>query len=226
MPLSEDTPLGTSQDLGPEDLYPPQDNLIRSPGDRTYYIDPAKGNDANPPGKPWRSFAKINALMLAPGDRVEIAPGVHHETLKPSAAGTKAKPVVIRFLPGRHEFQAAKAIKLCYFVSNSADAPLKPRPIGILVKNARHLQIVGGKDCDIWYGGRMTELINDHSEDITFSGLNFDLVRPTVSEYRVLESTPNSVIIQVAEGSTYTIENGRFVWTGDLGPGWTMVQTG
>ena len=213
-----------NSEFSPENLYPSHANLIRSPGDTTYYIDPAKGNDAAPPGKPWQSLAKINALLLAPGDRVVIAPGIHRETLKPSAAGTKAKPVVIQFLPGRHEFRAAEAIKLCYFVSNSADAPLKPRPIGILVKNARHLHITGGKDCDIWYGDRMTELVNDHSEDITFSGLSFDFVRPTVSEYRVLASTLNSVIIQVAEGSTYTVEKGQFAWTGDLGPGWTMVQ--
>jgi hypothetical protein len=213
-----------NSEFSPENLYPSQAKLIRSPGDMTYYVDPAKGNDANPPGKPWQSLAKINALMLAPGDRVVIAPGIHHETLKPSAAGTKEKPVVIEFLPGRHEFRAAQAIKLCYFVSNSADAPLKPRPIGILVRHAKHLQFTGGKDCEIWYGDRMTELINDHSEDITFFGLTFDFVRPTVSEYRVLESGPNSVVIQVAEGSTYRVEKGQFAWTGDLGSGWTMVQ--
>jgi hypothetical protein len=131
---------------------------------------------------------------------------------------------VIQFLPGRHEFRADNAIRLRYFISNSADAPLKPRPIGILVKNARHLQITGGKGCDIWFGDRMTELINDQSEDITYAGLNLDFVRPTVSEYRVLECASNNVVIQVAEGSTYTIEQGRFAWTGDLGPGWTMVQ--
>jgi hypothetical protein len=131
---------------------------------------------------------------------------------------------VIRFLAGRHEFRADDAIRLCYFVSNSADAPLKPRPIGILVKRAQHLQITGAKGCDIWFGDRMTELINDQSEDITYAGLNLDFARPTVSEYRVLESTTNNVVIQVAEGSTYAIEKGRFAWTGDLGPGWTMVQ--
>ena len=153
-----------------------------------------------------------------------IAPGIHHQTLKPSAAGTRENPVVIQFLPGRHEFQTDEAIQLCYFVSNSAGAPLKPRPIAILVKNSQHVHFVGGKDCDIWLGGRMTELINDHCEDITYSGLNFDLVRPTVSEFRVLESAPNGVVIQVAQGSTYAIDKGRFAWTGDLGPGWTMVQ--
>ena len=42
------------------------------------------------------------------------------------------------------------------------------------------------------------------SEDITYSRLNFDMVRPTVSEFRVLETGTNSVDIRVAEGSTYT----------------------
>jgi hypothetical protein len=62
------------------------------------------------------------------------------------------------------------------------------------------------------------------SEDITYSRLNFDMVRPTVSEFRVLETGTNSVDIRVAEASTYTIQNGHFAWSGDLGPGWTMVQ--
>jgi hypothetical protein len=183
-------------------------------GGATYHIDPSKGDD----------LGQINELKLGPGDRVVIQPGIHHESLVPNATGTREQPVIIEFLPGRHEFRADKATNLCYFVSNSADAPLKPRPIGFLVKNCQHLQITGGKNCDIWFGDRMTMFINDHSEDITYSNLNFDFVRPTVSEFRVLESAPNSVVIQVAEGSTYKIENGRFAWTGDLGPGWTMVQ--
>ena len=126
----------------PASLYPPADKLIPSPGTTTYFVDPVNGDDANAgasAGKPWKNFAKVNALALAPGDKVIIAPGVHRDTLKPSAIGSKEKPVVIQFLSGRHEFRADGAIKLCYFVSNSADAPLKPRPIGILVKNARHL---------------------------------------------------------------------------------------
>jgi hypothetical protein len=32
------------------------------------------------------------------------------------------------------------------------------------------------------------------------------------------------VDIQVAEGSSYAINNGRFTWTGDLGTGWVMTQ--
>ena len=37
-------------------------------------------------------------------------------------------------------------------------------------------------------------------------------------------SRETEVTIRVAEGSTYDITDGRFAWTGDLGPGGTMVQ--
>jgi hypothetical protein len=175
-----------------------------------YTVDPARGED----------MGKINCLRLGPADIVVIAAGVHHETLAPTADATKEQPVVIEFAPGRHEFRADRATNVCYFVSNSADAPLKPRPVGILVKDCRHVLIKGGKETEIWYGDRMTMFINDHSEGITYSGLTFDFVRPTVSEFRALEANT----IQIAEGSTFKIENGRFTWTGDLGPGWTMAQ--
>jgi hypothetical protein len=209
-------------------LYPPDDALAASPGDATYFVDPVGGGDdrsGRSEGQAWKSFARVNGVRLAPGDRVVIAPGVHEVSLKPAARGTADKPAVIEFLPGRHEFAAADAIRLSYFVSNSADAPLKPRPIGMLVKDCRHVDIRGGPGAEIWFSGeRMTMFINERSEDIAWSGLTFDFVRPTVSEYRVEDVGAHSVVIRPAEGSTWKIEGGRFSWTGDLGPGWTMVQ--
>ncbi len=193
----------------------------------TYFIDPANGDDTNSgitQDHAWKTLNWLNKQSLGPGDSVTVAPGVLQGSLAPKAIGTKSRPVVIQFVSGWHEFRASGAIALPYFVSNSADAPLEPRPIGILVKNAQHLKIVGAKGCEIWFGDRMTQLVNDHSEDVTYEGLNFDLVRPTVSEFRVTAVGPDSADIQVAEGSTYTVKEGRFAWTGDLGPGWTMVQ--
>ena len=218
--------------FAPPSLYPPPEKLVASLGNTTYFVDPAKGDDAKTgtaPGTAWRSIAKINALKLAPGDKVVIAPGVHEATLKPSGGGSKEKPAVIAFLPGVHEFAVEQAIRLPMFVSNSCDAPTKPKPIGILVQNVKHLRIEGGGvegtgKTTILYAGRMVEFVNDHANDISYSGLVFDLKRPTVSEFRVMETAEASVIIEVAEGSTYEIKDGKFKWTGDLGPGWTMVQ--
>ncbi len=215
-------------------LYPPQDRLAASPGNTTYYVNPAAGDDTKSgtaADKAWKSLAKVNSLKLAPGDKVLIAPGRHEASLKPSGAGTAEKPVTVRFLPGVHAFGSEHAFRRPYFVSNSSDNPKHPLPIGIMIEQARHLHIQGGgvagagKTTVLLAGPeRMTYFINDHAEDIAFSGLAFDLKRPTVSEYRVLEVAENSVVIQVAEGSTYQIKDGRFDWTGDIGGGWTMVQ--
>ena len=213
----------------PACLYPPQDRLAASPGDTTYVVDPVKGDDGNPVGKPWKSMAKINALKLAPGDKVVIAPGVHTASLAPSGAGTAQKPVVIRFLPGVHAFGVENAIRLPLFVSNSCDDPAPPKPIGIMVRNARHMRLEGGGvdgpgKTTILYAGRMVEILNDHAEDITYTGLVFDLKRPTVSEFRVMDVGPTSAVLRIAEGSDYTIHDGTLSWTGDLGKGGLMVQ--
>lgn len=218
--------------LEPPELYPPQDRLVASPGGTSYFVDPARGDDANSGtrrNRPWKSIARANALKLAPGDSMTIAPGFHAETLKPSGAGTALKPLVIRFAPGRHEFGGDGMLRRAYYVSNANDRPTVPRPIGILVERVKHLRIQGGGvrgdgRTDIVFTDRMIEFINDHSEDIVYSGLTFDLARPTVSEFRVLEVEGKSVVIRVAEGSTYAIENGVFKWTGDIGSGWTMAQ--
>jgi hypothetical protein len=213
-------------------LYPPQDKLAASPGKTTYYIDPVRGDDTRAgktKNQAWKSIARVNALKLAPGDRVVIEPGVHGETLKPSGAGTAAKPVVIQFLPGVHEFAVENALRRPYFVSNSCDNPTNPKPVGLLFENVSHFRVVGGgvsgaTKTEILYGGRMIEILNDHAEDITYSGLVFDLKRPTVSEFRVLESDAHTAVIQIAEGSDYTIENGKLKWLGDWGAGGLYCQ--
>ncbi len=226
-------------DLTPADLwspkpafYPPADRLAPSPGDTTYYISPRTGDDSNAgttSAKPWQSIAKVNALKLAPGDRVVIAPGGHQQSLKPTAVGTAQKPVTIEFLPGVHEFAVAAALRRPWFISNSCDAPQVPKPVAILVENSAHLRVQGGgvegaAKTLILMGGRMIEVINHQAEDITYRNLVFDLKRPTVSEFRVMEVEPNGGIIQVAEGSTYQITDGRFAWTGDWGQGPLLRQ--
>ena len=209
------------------ELYPEASRLIPSPGHTVFYVDPVNGSESNT-GRTlqdaWRSLANVNHLRLGPGDRVVIAPGELDETLKPTAFGTNRHPVCIQLLAGKHVIRATRAIRLSYFISNSADNPTLPRPIGILVKGCRHLNIVGEHGCELVYGDRMTLFINDSSEDIRYSGLSFDLSRPTVSEFRVDSVAGNVVEVTPADGSTYKIEGGHFSWTGDLGPGWTMVQ--
>ena len=216
----------------PTELYPPVEKLVSSPGNTTYYVDPNRGSDSNTgtaASSAWKSIARVNAMKFAAGDRVRIAPGLHAETLRPSGQGTKEKPVVIEFLPGRHEFGSEEILARPFFISNSCDDPQIPKPVAILMTNVRHFRVEGGGvdgkgRTDIVLLRRMAEIINDHAEDIAYSGFTMDLQRPTISELRCLETSPNTVTVQVAEGSTYEIKDGRFEWTGDLGRGGSSFQ--
>ena len=205
------------------ELYPRAEKLEISRGSTVYTIDPVKGDDSNPIGKTWKSFARINAMKLAPGDNIIIFPGTHDLTFKPSGRGTAEKPIVVRFLPGVHTIKNIRTLKLPMFVSNSCDSSA-PKPIGIYIQNMKNLQVRGGgvEGADktmIIFDGRMVQIFNDCSENITFTGLVFDLKRPTVSEFRVLETGPTLAVIKVAEGSDYDVEDNKFVWKGDWGPG-------
>lgn len=213
--------LGATSVCAEQVAYPPADKLTASKGKMTYLVDPENGNDSAPPGKPWRSFARINALKLAPGDQVIISSGTHSLSLKPSGEGTQAKPVVFRFLPGVHVISPENAVSEPMYVSNATDTAA-PKPIALLVRGMRHVRFEGEPGPNrpvIMAGGRMVQVFNDHSEDITYTGLAFDLKRPTVSEFRVLEASGSSALIALAEGSDYTIKDDRFLWAGEYGSG-------
>jgi hypothetical protein len=210
-----------------DDLVLSGETLVQSPGNTTYYVDPVTGDDAydgKRNDRAWKSLIRLNVLLLAPGDCIEIASGTHHGSLKLSGAGTTERPIVIRFASGVHEISADRAVHRRLFVSNSNDNPTLSRPIGILCQNAKHMRISGDARAKILFVDRMVQFVNDHCEDVTYANLVFDLKRPTVSEFRVMAVEPNSVVIRIAEGSDYAIDQGVFSWTGDIGPGWTMAQ--
>lgn len=214
--------------------YPDTETRVPSPGHLTYFVDPVNGDDKHwgvESAKAWKSFAKINALKLAPGDRVVVAPGVHTATLAPAAQGTAAEPVVIEFLSGVHAFESAGALARPWFVSNTADRWDIPKPCGILVEGSRHVRFTGagaaGKDASFVRmegPARMVKVIVSESEDVAFEKIAFDLKRPSVSEITVLETGKDASVVRVAQGSTYEIRDGKFAWTGDLGHGWVMAQ--
>jgi hypothetical protein len=189
----------------------------------TYLVDPANGDDANPAGKPWKTFGKLNSVKLAPGDKVAIAPGRQDRSLKPMGAGTEEKPVVIRFLPGIHTIGIQNVERIPMFVSNSMDSD-EPKPVGMVIDGFKHLRFEGGGvdgegKTTVLFDGKMVQIYNHNAENVTFTGLVFDLKRPTVSEFRVLEAGPASAVIQVAESSDHVVRDGRFLWQGDWGPG-------
>jgi len=180
----------------------------------TYLVDTVNGDDANPAGKPWKTFGRLNAVKLAPGDTVLISPGVQEESLMPAGEGTAANPVVIKFLPGVHTFGIKNVQRKQLFISNSMDST-DPIPVGIIMSGVKHFRVQGPGKTTLLYDGRMMQVLNENAEDIEYTGLVLDMKRTAVSEFRVLETKGSTAIFEVAEGSDYQVENGKFLWQGD-----------
>lgn len=207
-------------------------NLTKTKNSAVLYVNPVSGSDSASglsETAAWKTFGPLNRIKLGAGDHVIIFPGIHQQSLVPQASGSKERPVEIEFLPGVHEFAPEGAVHRTYFISNSAAASEKPMPIGILIEDCKNLVLTGGgvrgeRRTTMLMGGRMTHFINDHSENILYSKMVFDLKRPTVSEFRVTASGDNWSDIVIAEGSTCELRDGRLHWTGDVGSGEPLMQ--
>ena len=215
--------LGVVSGNRSEDMYPSRANREVSPGDTIYHIDPASGNDSHSGltrKLAWRTFSRINSLLLAPGDQVKIiSPGSFDQTLMLMGAGTAGAPVEVSFAPGRYDFCPGKALKRKYQISNTNGDPDNGKAIGILLEGAKHFN-VSGPGAIIFYRGKMIEVCIDSCENISISDLHFDYHRPTVSEFRVASIGDGYVDLEIHKDSQYTIEDGRITWKGE---GWSYT---
>ncbi|NQT37749.1 MAG: hypothetical protein HQ581_09685, partial [Planctomycetes bacterium] len=213
--------MGTIAAEGSETLYPSEEHRKRSPGHITYYIDPADGSDANSGVQrksPWRTFRRINQMLLSSGDRVKVvSPGSFDQTLLLMGAGAEEAPVEVSFAPGRYDFHPGKAFRRNYQISNTNDDPEGGKAVGILLDGARHFRISGPGAC-LFYRGKMIEVCIDRCEDIMVSDLQFDYHRPTVSEFTVAAVGVGSVDLKIHKDSHYNIEDGQITWEGE---GWS-----
>ena len=198
--------------------YPARENRIISHGNTTYFIDPINGSDDNSGLKKesaWRTFVNLNRLFLSAGDRVEIlAPASFEHTLFLMGEGASSSPVNIRFSPGKYYFSPAKTFKQKYHISNTNDAPQEEKALGILLQKAKYFNIEGPQ-AEIIYRGKMMELCLDGCENIKISGLSFDYLHPTVSEFKVAAAADDYADLQVHKDSRYKIENGSLIWFGE-----------
>lgn len=191
-----------------------------SPGHKTYYIDPVKGNDSNAGlaiTKPWKTFIGLNKLILSAGDQVKVlAPGQFHETLSIVARGTKEQPVNISFAAGRYDFFPDGAFKTQLQISNTNDVPYGLKAIALMVDSSRFVNITGNTSL-INLRGKMIEIFINHSKSIRLNGLNFDYHRPTVSEFKVTALAENHADVTVNSESEYSIKDSTLTW---IGEGW------
>ena len=177
----------------------------------------------------WKALSKSASIEFKAGDTLIVSPGRHLGSLTVQGKGSPEKPIIVRFLPGVHVFDAQGAVSLPLFISNASDAPHSPKPIGIFLHRARHVRLEGGgvsgpTKTTLLYSGRMIQVLNDESEDVCYGDLVFDLERPTVVEFKVLERSEHQVTLAVAQGSEYELADGALSWRNDLGFGEGLCQ--
>jgi len=72
---------------------------LSSPGATTYYLDAAAGDDQNNgtvPNSAWKSLARVNNTVFAPGDKILFKSGSRYEgRLAPKGSGNEGAPIVI-----------------------------------------------------------------------------------------------------------------------------------
>ena len=203
-----------------EGIYPSIDQRKISPEDITYFIDPVKGDDNNSgtdKSLPWRTFRNLNGLILTKGNKVHIlSPGELRSSLFVVAKGTKKSPVKIEFAPGRYNFFPEQSVKRKFFISNTNDAPESLKSIAIYILKSKNIKI-DGKGADFIFRGKVMETVVDSSENVKIENINFDYLRPTVSEMKIISVSENSAIAEIHKDSKYKIEKNTLIWVGE---GW------
>lgn len=205
--------------------YPEVNDLHPSPGGRTWFVNPASGDDGasgENAASAKKTFAGVNALRLAAGDTVLVAPGRHVSSLLISGEGTAERPITVKFLPGKHLFAHGALITEKLHISNTNDRPGQPKAVGILLRGAKHVRLEG-PGATILAEGKMIYAHLDHVEDVRLAGLTFDYVTPTMGELTVLANGPDSTDVSVSPANRYRIDKGRMYWTG---PGWEFPLGG
>jgi hypothetical protein len=123
------------------------------------------------------------------------------------------------FPKGQYDFYATSAIQKEYFISNTSsetECPSKIKNVGLLFEGINHLTIEGNGSLFVFHG-KMISFALDHCNDITLQNISVDYERPTMSEFRIEQSTDNMVEVSVHPQSWYKIKDRKIIWYGE---GW------
>lgn len=202
-------------------LYPVQQNRKVSPGKTTYFIDPRAGSDdhkGTERSKPWKTFKRINRLILSPGDGVQVlSAGAFHESLALIAKGTLKMPVKVKFAPGRYDLYPDHALKKQLHISNTNDTPYQPKAIALFFDSCQFTTIEG-QHTKFVLRGKMIETFVNNCTNIKLEGLSFDYNRPTVSELTVTNIGKDYADLSIHKDSKFSIQDSVLTW---LGEGWS-----
>jgi hypothetical protein len=157
----------SAQDLSA--LYPTSELRALSPGHKTYYVNPQSGNDNNTgieAKSAWKTFKRINQLILSAGDKLEIlVPGTFHESLALKAKGSFRALVKVKFAPGRYDIFPDHALKKQLHITNTNDRPDELKTIALLFDSCQYISVSGAK-ANIVLHGKMIETYMNNCANI------------------------------------------------------------
>lgn len=127
------------------------------------------------------------------------------------------------FPKGRYDFWPEKMEKREYFISNTSsevECPSKIKNVGLLFENMENLTIEGNGSIFVFHGKMITWAL-DHCKNIKISNLTVDFERPTMSEMKFIDVTPEYITAEVHPDSKYMVMDGKLYWYGD---GWGVER--
>ena len=125
---------------------------------------------------------------------------------------------VLLIPPGRYDLWRENCAKGDYFVSNTTDEnewPDKTKYVGILLKNAKDVEVVG-KGATLMMQGRMTPMVIDNCEFVVVSGLTLDFERPGGFEFTYEDVVDGYTTVRLHPDTHYDIlPNGRIAFVAE-----------
>lgn len=107
-------------------------------------------------------------------------------------------------------------LKGLYF-SNTAKKQENPegeRFCGIFLENKQDV-VIEGNGAIVMIRGIMTPFIFKNCKNIVMRNITFDHLRPTMSEFTVIQSAPGCAVIRINPEYRYRIDGNMFWWQGD-----------
>lgn len=171
-------------------------------------------------------FCAITFTTATAQQKIKVAPKNGDATKELQAAIEKArgmhgKAVVIELQNANYHLYRESSSKQLYHVSNTAserDNPDQTKHVGLWLKGLKNVTI-DGQGAKLITHGEMTSYVIDECENITLKNFTINAADPTMPELTVKEVGHNYMTVEIHPLSKYTINNGKFAFTGE---GWTL----
>ena len=123
-------------------------------------------------------------------------------------------PHTLVFPKGRYDFWPDECVERVYHESNTHD--LNPKICAIMIEGFESLSVDGCGSLFVFHG-QMQPFTVERCRGIAIRNLRIDWDVPLTAQARVADAGDEYLDLQISEESTYTIEEGQLVFTGE---GW------